>query len=313
MESIYSDPAIDIIISEEGNSLCNDCKQPDPKWASVNNAVFICTKCARKHQKLGRLKSFIKSIEVDNWEKGEILLLKHGGNLRFQNLLNEYRIPLLSDVEYKYNTKATNYYRKILSNEVKEINIEIEKPELKIGIQLDDEDEVMVNVPKEAFELNQMPPETNKRKVENDFDEIFKSIGSMFTDISHGINDAIKEKKWDVKFKEKSEVALQFAKESKEFIKEKSKDVVESNVFQRLKQKAETGFELMREKATELIENTNNVENESYNTQRQFFRYNNNPYTQNQSTNQNQSNNQVYLSMFNNNSPGNDDKDTNIP
>jgi len=43
---IYSHPDIPEILTIEGNSNCCDCNAEKPKWASLNNGVFLCLKCA---------------------------------------------------------------------------------------------------------------------------------------------------------------------------------------------------------------------------------------------------------------------------
>ena len=90
----FSDPQIEAILLFEGNNKCNDCDEPNPKWTSINNAVFLCAKCARKHKKYPSTVSTIKSLEVDEFNKGEIVILRHGGNTRFKTLMMEYNIPL---------------------------------------------------------------------------------------------------------------------------------------------------------------------------------------------------------------------------
>ena len=72
----FSDPQIEAILLFEGNNKCNDCDEQNPKWTSINNAVFLCAKCARKHKKYPKNVSLIKSLEVDDFNKGEILLLR---------------------------------------------------------------------------------------------------------------------------------------------------------------------------------------------------------------------------------------------
>ena len=107
----FSDPQIEAILLFEGNNKCNDCDEPNPKWTSINNAVFLCAKCARKHKKYPSTVSTIKSLEVDEFNKGEIVILRHGGNTRFKTLMMEYNIPLTkNNNEYKYKTKLADYY-----------------------------------------------------------------------------------------------------------------------------------------------------------------------------------------------------------
>ena len=136
--SELSDEDLTQIIEIEQNNICNDCGKTDPRWCSINNAVLICTTCARTHKKFNPSISKIKSLEVDIWTKDEISFLKLGGNLRFTNLIKSYFIPLTKDnQEFKYYTKAAQYYRDILVKEFKKEDTNtIPKPSLREGIQL---------------------------------------------------------------------------------------------------------------------------------------------------------------------------------
>ena len=62
----------DLISAIEINKQCNDCGKKDPRWCSINNAVFLCSTCARTHKKFNQEVSTIKSLEVDPWTKQEI-------------------------------------------------------------------------------------------------------------------------------------------------------------------------------------------------------------------------------------------------
>ena len=126
------------IVQIESNQICNDCGKNNPHWCSITNAVFICPSCARTHKKFNKKISMIKSLEVDDWSKDEINILKLGGNDRFNKLIKSYNIPLTKDnKEYKYYTKAAQYYRDILLEESKNKDIKnIKKPSLKEGIEI---------------------------------------------------------------------------------------------------------------------------------------------------------------------------------
>ena len=152
----FSDPQIEAILLFEGNNKCNDCDEQNPKWTSINNAVFLCAKCARKHKKYPQTVSLIKSLEVDEFDKGEILLLRHGGNTRFKTLMTEYNIPLTkNNNEYKYKTKLADYYRKALREETREGRSLLPKPDKRTAIQMiDDNDSVVTSLDGSPVVLN---------------------------------------------------------------------------------------------------------------------------------------------------------------
>ena len=138
-----ADPELAIIINIPENKICNDCQKKNPRWCSINNAVFLCPSCTRKHRKFNKNISSIKSVEGDLWTKDEIKKLYIGGNERFNKLMSSYNIPLtLENAKYKYHTKIAGYYRNLLNEEIKEKKIiDIQKPSLKEGIELIDKDE----------------------------------------------------------------------------------------------------------------------------------------------------------------------------
>lgn len=59
MENNYSHPDIPEILIQSGNSICVDCGTENPKWASMNNGLFLCLKYARIHRGFGMSVSLI--------------------------------------------------------------------------------------------------------------------------------------------------------------------------------------------------------------------------------------------------------------
>ena len=58
--------------------------------------------------------SIIRSLTMDNWDDNQINFLSKGGNKRFKDLMNEYKIPSNAGPDFKYLIAATNYYRKLV-------------------------------------------------------------------------------------------------------------------------------------------------------------------------------------------------------
>jgi stromal membrane-associated protein len=82
------------LLSLDGNSKCADCDAPGPTWASVNNAVFICTQCSGVHRSLGVEISFVQSTKLDNWDAANVLMMKNGISNEFvNNTLLEFSVP----------------------------------------------------------------------------------------------------------------------------------------------------------------------------------------------------------------------------
>ena len=239
------------IIQIESNTICNDCGKNNPHWCSINNAVLLCPSCARTHKKFNKKISNIKSLEVDDWSKEEILILKIGGNDRFTQMIKSYNIPLTKDnKEYKYYTKAAQYYRDILIEEAKNGDIKnIVKPSLREGIEIlyqdeylnlfnKDEDNKKQKDNKENIkdDINNRENSENKtwvnrmiEKLEPDIEvpkEDNPSKGKQFlNNMMDAFND-VKERTKDIDFKSKF-------KRAGEFVQDKTEKIQNSGSFNR--------------------------------------------------------------------------------
>eukprot|EP00948_MAST-09A_sp_MAST-9A-sp1_P002529 g2529.t1 len=101
MEAIDIDPQEAILKcfqSDPANMKCADCGTDliaDKAWASVNNLVFICTKCAGVHRSLGVDKSFVQSLTLDKWKDIKVVqkfyTFNGGGNTNSNKRL-EYQL-----------------------------------------------------------------------------------------------------------------------------------------------------------------------------------------------------------------------------
>ena len=235
------------IVQIESNQICNDCGKNNPHWCSITNAVFICPSCARTHKKFNKKISMIKSLEVDDWSKDEINILKLGGNERFNKLIKSYNIPLTKDnKEYKYYTKAAQYYRDILLEESKNKDTKnIKKPSLKEGIEILYQDEYLNLFNKNELNeinsndlnnnneingkdkknwmdkmINKLQPDVEPPKEEN------PSKGKQFlNNMMYAFND-VKELTKEIDFKGK-------IKKAGEYVSDKTEQIQNSDAFNR--------------------------------------------------------------------------------
>jgi len=63
----YACSEIEEMMKVSENNTCNDCNSITVRWASCNNAVFLCINCAGVHRSLGPNISVIKSLSMDAW------------------------------------------------------------------------------------------------------------------------------------------------------------------------------------------------------------------------------------------------------
>ena len=323
------------ILEIEDNNICNDCGKKDPRWCSINNAVLICSACARTHKKFNQNISKIKSLEVDQWTKEEILFLKLGGNKKFTDLIKSYNIPLTKEnQEYKYYTKAAEYHRNILLELSKNNNTNnIIKPSLKEGIEILYKDEYSIlfnkysNKQNLSDNLNQINNKNNVQINNNDNNPswVDKIIDKISPDIDDGpynninnnenktkkffdniannmlyaIND-VKERAKDIDFKEKIKIAG-------EYVQNQTEKIQNSDTFKGIMNSVSSGIGTIIQKTDQFFkpENKSNINN-NQNVLSQNNQNNNNNIQinsaniQNNNQNINSNNNQYLGNVINN-------------
>ena len=139
---MYSHPDIEEILLVFDNSNCFDCGASNPKWTSLNNGIFLCLNCARKHHQYDPLITRIRSLQTDHFTEEDLVFLMKGGNHKLKLFLAEYDIVPDSPFELKYFSRAASYYRKNLENEVYKVTKDqyipslLIKPDINVGTQL---------------------------------------------------------------------------------------------------------------------------------------------------------------------------------
>ena len=260
---IYSHPDIQEIVSLDENSKCFDCGTQKPKWSSINNGIFLCLKCAGIHRNLGVNISLIRSLQIDSWNEKQILFLKKGGNGKLKNFFLEYNITSNNSIDEKYKSKASDYYRKNLRNEVeKELNPnfslkeELIKPDQTIGKEIID----YSKIPNDSLNDDLISSENKKnKKIEEE--SFFGFVGSFFKNTTNKIVETTKDvskKIEDLKIGDKIKAtgvgAVGFI--------QNTKNLVQSGV-QEITQKAGEGLSVIVDKTKSLINpNENNKKNE---------------------------------------------------
>ena len=256
MEETYAHPDLNEILSREGNSRCFDCNSENPKWASINNGIILCLKCAGIHRSFGLQISTIRSLQVDSWTEKQVKYLSLGGNKKLKDFLAEYKIEPSSSSELKYKSKAAEYYRCLLKNEVekvfddKYVTTEIEKPDIETGVKL-------IEIKHNNMEINNnyIIGSDNQNQKQND-NSFFGVMGTFFKDFTNYAKDAV-----DNVSKNFNEVKiadtvinagnamLDFAKTGGEFIVNKSKEAYNSELVQNFAKGAESGFNTIVEQS----------------------------------------------------------------
>ncbi|KAK7676885.1 hypothetical protein QCA50_020141 [Cerrena zonata] len=100
------------------NKRCIDCNNPNPQWASVSFAVFMCLQCAGLHRGFGVHISFVRSVSMDTWQEEQIKRMQLGGNGPFKEFLKSYPaeggFTEGMEIHPKYHCWAASQYREKL-------------------------------------------------------------------------------------------------------------------------------------------------------------------------------------------------------
>ncbi|XP_058876872.1 arf-GAP with dual PH domain-containing protein 1-like [Acipenser ruthenus] len=82
MMSVNNERAVSVlkeIRQKHGNSVCADCGETDPEWASCSLGIFVCLTCSGIHRNIPKL-SKVKSLTLARWEDSEIEFMAENGN-----------------------------------------------------------------------------------------------------------------------------------------------------------------------------------------------------------------------------------------
>jgi len=119
------DKIMEKILAEPSNRLCFDCNSKEPKWSSPYLGIILCYDCAARHRSYGTHISFVRSVDLDKWNKKQLKSLEISGNSYTKERFNELGIPKIGNI-YDYNNDLVLKYRAELAEKVKE---EIENEE----------------------------------------------------------------------------------------------------------------------------------------------------------------------------------------
>ena len=115
---IASKELIELINSPE-NRKCFDCESSPANWLCVNNAIYLCSKCAGEHRGYGTIISNLKFMMLDKLNEFQIEIMKRGGNKKLDKLLIEYNIDKKKiDKLLLYSSKLLEYHRDYLYNKL---------------------------------------------------------------------------------------------------------------------------------------------------------------------------------------------------
>ena len=182
------DEVMSQILAKPQNQICFDCGSKAPKWSSPYLGIVICYECAAKHRSYGTHISFVRSCDLDKWNRKQLKSLELTGNSFTKERFNELGVPLIGG-NYDYNNSMVLKVRQEIAEKVKE------------SLQPDD-----------------YRKKEDKKELKNEFDDI--EINQEEKEENNEIKEEKKEKK---KNEEKKEEKDEIKKPQKFQIDEKAK------------------------------------------------------------------------------------------
>ena len=177
------DEVMSKILAKPQNQICFDCGSKAPKWSSPYLGIVICYECAAKHRSYGTHISFVRSVDLDKWNRKQLKSLELTGNSYTKERFNDLGVPLIGG-NYDYNNSMVLKVRQEIAEKVKE-----------------------------SLKPDDYKKKEDKKEEKNEFDDI-----EIKQEEKEEIKEVKEEKKDDKKKKEKKE-----EKEEKDEIKKPQK------------------------------------------------------------------------------------------
>jgi len=178
------DEVMSKILAKPQNQICFDCGSKAPKWSSPYLGIVICYECAAKHRSYGTHISFVRSVDLDKWNRKQLKSLELTGNSYTKERFNDLGVPLIGG-NYDYNNSMVLKVRQEIAEKVKE-----------------------------SLKPDDYKKKEDKKEEKNEFDDI---------EIKQEEKEEIKEEKKDEKKKKEKKEEKEGEKDEKEEIKKPQK------------------------------------------------------------------------------------------
>jgi len=169
------DEVMSSILAKPGNNVCFDCGSKGPKWSSPYLGIVICVECAAKHRSYGTHISFVRSVDLDKWNRKQLKSLELTGNAYTKERFNDLGVPLIGG-NYDYNNSMVLKVRQEIAEKVKE-SLKPNDYKKKEDEKEKEDDFNNINIKQE--EINEIKEEKkieNKKKEEKEEKEEEKEV-----------------------------------------------------------------------------------------------------------------------------------------
>jgi hypothetical protein len=166
------------------NQNCADCRLQPSTFVSVSHGTFICRQCAVSHMLLGTVDSQVKEISSE-WTPEQVAFIANGGNDAIQQLFQYYEI-LDTPVNYKYNTKAAAYYRRLMAKIAEQLVLKEELPTKLEGKKIDVDGEKLGVIGEEGLRKRE-----NEKGILDRIDETIDEAADKFVDVVERMSEKI--------------------------------------------------------------------------------------------------------------------------
>jgi len=113
------DEVMSNILAKPQNQICFDCGSKAPKWSSPYLGIVIRYECAARHRSYGTHISFVRSVDLDKWNRKQLKSLELTGNSFTKERFNDLGVPLIGNI-YDYNNAMVLKVRQEIADKVKE-------------------------------------------------------------------------------------------------------------------------------------------------------------------------------------------------